>query len=75
VRSHSFSTSAVVPCTMVSSVVLLPCARQSNSEKECSYDCRASWCIAVKSSVPQGMIVCFNEEVGWCVRIAVILML
>jgi hypothetical protein len=30
-------------------------------------------CIAVKSSVPQGMIVCFNKEVGWCVEIAVIL--
>jgi hypothetical protein len=31
------------------------------------------WCIAEKSSVPQGMIVCFNKEVGWCVGIAVIL--
>jgi hypothetical protein len=30
-------------------------------------------CIAVKSSVPQGMIVCFDKEVGWCVGIAVIL--
>jgi hypothetical protein len=30
-------------------------------------------CIAVKSSVLQGMIVCFNKEVGWCVKIAVIL--
>jgi hypothetical protein len=32
-------------------------------------------CIAVKSSVPQGMIVCFDKEVGWCVGIAVILRL
>jgi hypothetical protein len=30
-------------------------------------------CIAVKSSVPQGRIVCFDMEVGWCVGIAVIL--
>jgi hypothetical protein len=30
-------------------------------------------CIAVKSSVPQGMIVCFDKEVVWCVGIAVIL--
>jgi hypothetical protein len=30
-------------------------------------------CIAVKSSVPQGMIVCFDKEVGWCVGIAAIL--
>jgi hypothetical protein len=30
-------------------------------------------CIAVKSSVLQGMIVCFDKEVGWCVGIAVIL--
>jgi hypothetical protein len=30
-------------------------------------------CIAVKSSVPQGMFVCFDKEVGWCVGIAVIL--
>jgi hypothetical protein len=30
-------------------------------------------CIAVKSSIPQGMFVCFNKEVGWCVGIAVIL--
>jgi hypothetical protein len=30
-------------------------------------------CIAVKSSVPQGMIVCFDKEVGWCVGIVVIL--
>jgi hypothetical protein len=30
-------------------------------------------CIAIKSSVPQGMIVCFDKEVGWCVGIAVIL--
>jgi hypothetical protein len=33
------------------------------------------WCIAVKSSVPQGMFVCFDKEVGWCVGIAVILVL
>jgi hypothetical protein len=32
-----------------------------------------SWCIAVKSSVPQGMFVCFDKEVGWCVGIAMIL--
>jgi hypothetical protein len=32
-----------------------------------------SRCIAVKSSVLQGMFVCFNKEVGWCVGIAVIL--
>jgi hypothetical protein len=31
------------------------------------------WCIALKSSVPQGMFVCFDKEVGWCVGIAVIL--
>jgi hypothetical protein len=30
-------------------------------------------CIAVKSSVLQGMFVCFDKEVGWCVGIAVIL--
>jgi hypothetical protein len=29
--------------------------------------------IAVKSSVPQGMFVCFDKEVGWCVGIVVIL--
>jgi hypothetical protein len=34
---------------------------------------RYARCIAVKSSVPQGMIVCFDKEVGWCVGIAVIL--
>jgi hypothetical protein len=32
-----------------------------------------AWCIAVKSSVPQGMFVCFNKEVVWRVGIAVIL--
>jgi hypothetical protein len=30
-------------------------------------------CIAEKSSVSQGMFVCFDKEVGWCVGIAVIL--
>jgi len=30
-------------------------------------------CIAVKSSVLQGMIVCFDKEVVWCVGVAVIL--
>jgi hypothetical protein len=30
-------------------------------------------CIAVKSSVLQGMFVCFDKEVGWCIGIAVIL--
>jgi hypothetical protein len=32
-----------------------------------------SRCIAVKSSVPQGMFVCFDKEVGWCVGIVLIL--
>jgi hypothetical protein len=35
----------------------------------------AQRCIAGKSSVPQGMFVCFDKEVGWCVGIAVILVL
>jgi hypothetical protein len=36
-------------------------------------DSKVPRCIAVKSSVPQGMFVCFDKEVGWCVGIAVIL--
>jgi hypothetical protein len=30
-------------------------------------------CIAYESSVPQGMFMCLDKEVGWCVGIAVIL--
>jgi hypothetical protein len=30
-------------------------------------------CIAVKSSGLQGIFVCFDKKVGWCVGIAVIL--